>query len=830
MQDFAWSPDGGQLASAAGNRDNLRITLWDTSTWQEKRTIPLGSPPNGITQWWIHGLSWNPDGHRLAAAAVWPRTWEVATGKEILQPSVRRDPNWRAMAWSAEGHCLGYFFQDRTVWDITAGKGLASLAEDTTSVFFSPDGRRFAISGGASRRAIKLFDAQTGRELFDLRGHSSPIQQLCWGPGSRRLASVSGPVVKVWDVTREQEYIALRGHTQAVRSVAWSPDGKKLASGSPADGIKIWEVAEQRASLTLPRPTNMVAWSPDGKHLASSGDDPAVVVWDTAGRETCRVQKFQEVPGSGKPFQRTGTGVAWSPDGRRLAAALPPQLVLLNPDTGEEVLTLEQQGARIPHQFHACNGLTWSPDGKGIAEKGWGGGTRLWDTATWEQHFLPSRDWHLPADTLTAWSPDARQLASTDSGATITVYNRETRQELFTLRGHAGKVWGLAWSPDGQRLASASKDGTIKLWDLATGQEVFSLRAQANVIAWSPDSWRLASGGDDGVVKIWNGSAGRQVAKPDPLANQARERERTGRKHLSMAEFFTDANRLPEAEEAYRQALGVQDGLILEFPDAPQYRANLAWTHRALGDLLRRMGRPGDALQAYRQALAIGEELAAEDSSDEYLRSVQETHMQLARLYTELHVFGKAAEHYREAVGLGSTGPDSKPRDRRKMLPVPDTKNDVAWFLATCPDRQFRDPDQAVKLAEELIRSGPTRGDYWNTLGVAQYRAGNWKAAVGAMEKSMKLQKSANASIGFFLAMAHWQLGDKDEARQWYDQVVEWMNKNKPQDEELRRFRAEAEELLGSKDDATSQPPPKAKERPPGIPWCPARESDATFA
>ena len=53
--------------------------------------------------------------------------------------------------------------------------------------------------------------------------------------------------------------------------------------------------------------------------------------------------------------------------------------------------------------------------------------------------------------------------------------------------------------------------------------------------------------------------------------------------------------------------------------------------------------------------------------------------------------------------------------------------------------------------------------------------------------------------------MAHWQLGDQDDARSWYDKAVErmekWMDKNKPQDEKLRRFRAEAEELLGIADE-----------------------------
>ena len=45
--------------------------------------------------------------------------------------------------------------------------------------------------------------------------------------------------------------------------------------------------------------------------------------------------------------------------------------------------------------------------------------------------------------------------------------------------------------------------------------------------------------------------------------------------------------------------------------------------------------------------------------------------------------------------------------------------------------------------------------------------------------------------------MAHWQLGAREESRQWYRQAVAWMEKNQPGDGDLRRFRAEAAELLG---------------------------------
>ena len=44
--------------------------------------------------------------------------------------------------------------------------------------------------------------------------------------------------------------------------------------------------------------------------------------------------------------------------------------------------------------------------------------------------------------------------------------------------------------------------------------------------------------------------------------------------------------------------------------------------------------------------------------------------------------------------------------------------------------------------------------------------------------------------------MAHARLGNGAEARRWYDRAVRWMEQYQPDDLELRRFRAEAEELL----------------------------------
>ena len=69
-----------------------------------------------------------------------------------------------------------------------------------------------------------------------------------------------------------------------------------------------------------------------------------------------------------------------------------------------------------------------------------------------------------------------------------------------------------------------------------------------------------------------------------------------------------------------------------------------------------------------------------------------------------------------------------------------------------------------------------------------------------ALNKSVEIRSGGDSFDMFFLAMSEWQLGNHDEARKQYDHAVAWMNQNQPENEELRRFRAEAEVLLGVKE------------------------------
>jgi serine/threonine protein kinase/Flp pilus assembly protein TadD len=129
---------------------------------------------------------------------------------------------------------------------------------------------------------------------------------------------------------------------------------------------------------------------------------------------------------------------------------------------------------------------------------------------------------------------------------------------------------------------------------------------------------------------------------------------------------------------------------------------------------------------------------------------------------------------------------------------VLDTLDALAWYLATAPDAKDRNPRRAIELAKELVDATPEHGPRWNTLGVAYYRADDATNAIAALEKSEELSRGQLLGPnGLFLAMAHWRLGRRDDARAWYDRAVGSMEKNRSSDPELLQFRAEAARLLG---------------------------------
>jgi serine/threonine protein kinase/tetratricopeptide (TPR) repeat protein len=253
--------------------------------------------------------------------------------------------------------------------------------------------------------------------------------------------------------------------------------------------------------------------------------------------------------------------------------------------------------------------------------------------------------------------------------------------------------------------------------------------------------------------------------------------------HEGAIRFYTAAVAIRPKSSAALTNLGISlavkkrlDEAIACYKIAIEIDPTNANAHTGLGSALCQQEKPDEAIDAYRKAIEIDPKFAYAHTGLGYALHTQ------YKLDEAIAAYGKAVE----------LDPNNAYARNKLALCL----NDLAWSLATHAEPARRDPARAVSLAKEAVELKPQEGSYWNTLGAAHYRAGDWKAAIAALEKSMELRKGDDSNDWFFLAMAQWQLGERDKARQWYDRAVEWMDKNQPKNEDLRRFRAEAEELM----------------------------------
>jgi tetratricopeptide (TPR) repeat protein len=156
----------------------------------------------------------------------------------------------------------------------------------------------------------------------------------------------------------------------------------------------------------------------------------------------------------------------------------------------------------------------------------------------------------------------------------------------------------------------------------------------------------------------------------------------------------------------------------------------------------------------------------------------------------------QARDRYQEIVAaIDSITDEPLPRGGKSLHAR--ALNNLAWLQATCPQIDLRSPSEAVRNARRATVIEPHNGDYWNTLGAAHYRAGDWDDARDALGRSMKLRNDGDCADWFFLALVELKLGRLTDARRWYEKAAAQLQQSALQDEELYRFQVEAATELG---------------------------------
>ena len=123
--------------------------------------------------------------------------------------------------------------------------------------------------------------------------------------------------------------------------------------------------------------------------------------------------------------------------------------------------------------------------------------------------------------------------------------------------------------------------------------------------------------------------------------------------------MLDDLGQREEAEGLYRQAIVIGEKLAADFSAAPAYRRELAGSHNSLGALLSDLGKYEQAELAHRGALEIRAKLADDFPAEpEYRRDLAQSHSNLGSLLADLRKGEKADDVLVEAFAVAREGMD----------------------------------------------------------------------------------------------------------------------------------------------------------------------------
>ena len=517
LLDEALSPDGRTLAVRG---DDGKVVFFDTRTLRR-----VGAPLPGSNQVGLfgavagplHALAFSPDGRTLAVGGsdgTFATVHLIATRNNASSAhTTSRSVIAADVAFAPDGHTFatGEPVSGRTspppavivVRDARSGRARAQTGPVPGGRLagYTRDGRFLLVVSGSLRSL--LLDARTLKRTrtFAVGGAAalSPASDVA------AFGHADGTVT-ILDLSSGRRTTLSGQASGGIDAATFSRDGRTLATAADDGSVSVWNVRAGTLRETLAghsAPVRAAVFSPDGRTLYTAAFDGSVIAWDVGGARRL-----------GQPFRYTASA-GGAADG---ASAVSPDDAIFAVSPGPDRVTLWRSATRTPvaPTLHGpvgdVNGLAFSPDGKLIAAAG-SQEVVLWDTTTRKAVRRLSAGDHGAA--RAAFSPDGRLLAIGRSDGIDVLYDVRTGRETGELVG-TGSTDDLDFSRDGKLLASASLTGTATLWDVSKRKQVADLPGAiaAYSVRFSPDGKLVAVGDSSGVVTLWDAGSGLRSGEP----------------------------------------------------------------------------------------------------------------------------------------------------------------------------------------------------------------------------------------------------------------------------------------------------------------------------
>lgn len=479
-----WSPaDADRMASAGDNKELI--------CWEEENENKWNSRILATLDDWIYGLSWSPDGKRIACGERSGQVSVIDLQGRLINFSRKHKEYIRRLSWSPDNS--GIF---------------ASGSDEGTVCLWNAD----------SEEVVK-------EPLIQLELYGKRITGLAWLENGKYLLISDTDCYMILDtakllscggqqevsLSKREELLIKKEKRKNISAAAVQRKSEKdFAAVFYEESVEIFyttcigdgniEVISIDTAEWSQETVSSSQWNAKCSRLICGCDNGEICLVDVKAGEMDkdRIDIKKIVDGCGCSVRCTD----WAKDGKRLAAGYDDQRVRIWNVSERKCLAV------LDGHRESIKSIAWSPDNSLLASGDNASGLRVWDMSSLEKgsvRLLEEKSFGTGGINAVIWLDQNRILCGSDDSM-LYLWDRTEQPEhaVHQMPAHEKRVYGLALSPDKKFTVSVGNDRLICLWDmrkLACVQKTDSFHEDAiRDVSWFPDGSGIATGSNDRTV------------------------------------------------------------------------------------------------------------------------------------------------------------------------------------------------------------------------------------------------------------------------------------------------------------------------------------------
>lgn len=479
-----WSPaDADRMASAGDNKELI--------CWEEENENKWNSRILATLDDWIYGLSWSPDGKRIACGERSGQVSVIDLQGRLINFSRKHKEYIRRLSWSPDNS--GIF---------------ASGSDEGTVCLWNAD----------SEEVVK-------EPLIQLELYGKRITGLAWLENGKYLLISDTDCYMILDtakllscggqqevsLSKREELLIKKEKRKNISAAAVQRKSEKdFVAVFYEESVEIFyttcigdgniEVISIDTAEWSQETVSSSQWNAKCSRLICGCDNGEICLVDVKAGEMDkdRIDIKKIVDGCGCSVRCTD----WAKDGKRLAAGYDDQRVRIWNVSERKCLAV------LDGHRESIKSIAWSPDNSLLASGDNASGLRVWDMSSLEKgsvRLLEEKSFGTGGINAVIWLDQNRILCGSDDSM-LYLWDRTEQPEhaVHQMPAHEKRVYGLALSPDKKFTVSVGNDRLICLWDmrkLACVQKTDSFHEDAiRDVSWFPDGSGIATGSNDRTV------------------------------------------------------------------------------------------------------------------------------------------------------------------------------------------------------------------------------------------------------------------------------------------------------------------------------------------